>query len=193
MKKRGRHDFKSKTEQNLISIGIGLVIGIVLIISIIGVIQLMSKNKSKIKPKTFSYEIDENDEVTILGLSDWGKDAALVVIPETIDGKRVESIADNAFSDNNNITSISLPNGLEKIGNRAFYNCSKLTEITLPDSLISVGSECFANCGVTTIRFPKNMVSIGINACLNIENVEYYSGFVTGAPWGAANATAVTE
>ncbi|MCR5515430.1 MAG: hypothetical protein K6F41_03145, partial [Lachnospira sp.] len=63
----------------------------------------MNKNKSKIKPKTFSYEIDENDEVTILGLSDWGKDAALVVIPETIDGKRVESIADNAFSDNNNI------------------------------------------------------------------------------------------
>ena len=183
--RKKRHNLSRKTEANLISIGIGIVIGIVIIISVIGIMKLISKNKNNIKPRTFSYEINENDEIIINGLSDWGKDSTLIVIPETIEGKTVVEIADNAFSGNNNITNVTLPDSLERIGNRSFYNCSKLSSLDLPDSLVYVGSECFANSGIETISFPKGMVSVGINACLNINKVQYYSGIVTGAPWGA--------
>ena len=53
-----RRNLSRKTEANLISIGIGIVIGIVVIISVIGIMQLISKNKNNIKPRTFSYEIN---------------------------------------------------------------------------------------------------------------------------------------
>ena len=43
------------------------------------------------------------------------------------------------------LTSIVLPNGLEKINYAAFYHCDNLAEIELPESVTSVASKAFAH------------------------------------------------
>ncbi len=45
-----------------------------------------------------------------------------------------------------NITSITLPETLEKLGKGCFYNCSGLTSIVIPNSVTEIGNSCFAVC-----------------------------------------------
>ena len=69
-------------------------------------------------------------------------------------------------------TSITIPSGVTSIGDWAFSGCTGLTSITIPNSVTSIGSGVFWNCTRLT---------------------DIYCGFaegaVSGAPWGASNAT----
>ncbi len=49
-------------------------------------------------------------------------------------------IADKAFDDTDNLTSIVLPDGIQSIGNEAFYHCGGLSKITIPDSVRYIGN-----------------------------------------------------
>ena len=65
------------------------------------------------------------------------------------------SIRDSAFYNCNNLTSITIPDGITSIGDSAFYNCSGLTSITIPDSVTSVGRSAFSGCNsLTSITIP---------------------------------------
>lgn len=48
-----------------------------------------------------------------------------------------------AFNNNDTITSVTLPEGLEIIGHYAFYSCEKLETINFPDSLTTIGESAF--------------------------------------------------
>ena len=55
-------------------------------------------------------------------------------------------IADNAFSWNYELKSITIPTSVTKIGNRAFNECWGLTSITIPNSVTKIGYEAFYEC-----------------------------------------------
>jgi len=75
--------------------------------------------------------------------------------------KSVTSIADDAFSECRNLTTVELPNTLTKIGMNAFYNCTGLTTITLPNSLTTIGVRAFENCdGLPGITIPAGVTTI---------------------------------
>jgi uncharacterized repeat protein (TIGR02543 family) len=95
------------------------------------------------------YDITETtDAVTIIGYT--GDDETLV-IPETINGKPVREIAEWAFSDIY-LTSVTLPNNLNKIGNNAFRGCA-LTSVTIPANVNEITGNPFINCmGLTEIK-----------------------------------------
>lgn len=58
----------------------------------------------------------------------------------------VERIAEGAFSESANITSVSLPNSVTVIGREAFRNCPFLSKVYLPESLTTLGSYAFEYC-----------------------------------------------
>ncbi len=66
----------------------------------------------------------------------------------TIDGKEyaVTAIADNAFSGNTKMTSVSIPDTVTKIGSNAFKGCTKLKKVTIPKSVTEIGKNAFYNC-----------------------------------------------
>ena len=63
------------------------------------------------------------------------------------------------------ITAISLPDGLTTIGDSAFTECSALASVTIPDSVTSIGHNAFLSCdALTSITIPNSVTSIGIQA-----------------------------
>ena len=69
-----------------------------------------------------------------LGLQNASLSGALN-IPSTYKGKPVTSIADKAFIDCVNLTSVTIPDSVTSIGEKAFWGCKNLSSITVPDSV----------------------------------------------------------
>ena len=92
-----------------------------------------------------------------------------IVIPAQHAGKRVLAIEDNAFSGNDYIESVYIPNGVTHIGEKAFYYCVSLKTVTLPVSLKSMGAQAFYACsGLNRFFIPSGFdCSFGANALTN--------------------------
>lgn len=75
---------------------------------------------------------------------------AEVVIPETIDGYPVTTIAKKAFDQCALLTSIILPDSLVTIDLWAFQNCSALTSVTIPKNVRTIARLVFQGCSSLT-------------------------------------------
>lgn len=72
-------------------------------------------------------------------------------------------IPDGAFSENENIITIILPNELESIGNFAFKDCSSLIgSLVIPDGVTSIGEYAFKGCSGFTgpLTLPDGLTEI---------------------------------
>mgnify|MGYP002523249591 CR=1 FL=1 len=69
-----------------------------------------------------------------------------IIIPQYYNGKRVTELASSLFMGNKKITSLVIPDGVEKIGEGCFLSCPNLREVHLPKSLKTVKSEAFSQC-----------------------------------------------
>ena len=90
----------------------------------------------------FTYTIGEGG-VTILSYTGKG---TKVEVPSEIEGQKVCAIADRAFENRTSLTSVTLPEGIEKIGWFSFSGCVSLESVTLPKTLTSVAYGAFENC-----------------------------------------------
>ena len=79
----------------------------------------------------FRYTINENNEITITGCSDY---YSSVNIPSVIDGKTVTTIGDSAFRGCESLTNITIPDSVTAIGDRAFSYCESLTNIEISEN-----------------------------------------------------------
>lgn len=134
-----------------------------------------------------------------------------ITIPDS-----VTDIRNSAFMGCNSLTSVTIPSGVTSIEDHTF-SCCGLMSVVIPDSVIGIGVDAFGmneftsitipssvkfinfsafnNCGyLTSVTFNGTPSSIGQNAfgsCQNLTtiNVPWAEGAVSGAPWGATNAT----
>lgn len=113
------------------------------------------------------------------------------IIPNTIDGLAVTSVADRAFFGCTIITSVKIPNTVTHIGDYAFYSCTRVASVDLPESLTNIGEGAFSHCGSLAhvnmrdqvTRIPDwtfysctNLVDAGIgNAVTDIGLYAFYS------------------
>ncbi len=102
--------------------------------------SVVTVNAEALTYEDFSYEVTENGEVTI---TEYKGEAAEVVIPSEIDGYKVTSIGSYAFSECNNLESITMPDGVTSIGEWAFSGCSSLESITIPKSVAAIDGLLF--------------------------------------------------
>ena len=137
---------------------------------------------------------------------------ALTSLPESI-----TSIGTSVFRDCENITLRSLPSGITRIENETFSGCTKLALESLHNGITYIGSKAFLEAGLNLTHLPSGITTIlgqafyncltltsitfkGIPTTINtscftgcknltIINVPWAEGAVSGAPWGASNAT----
>jgi hypothetical protein len=88
------------------------------------------------------YEYTNNGDgtCTITGYTGPGGD---VTIPDSLNGLTVTSIGNYAFRDNDNLTSVMIPDSVATIGDHAFYNCSAMASVDLGSSVTSIGQFAF--------------------------------------------------
>ena len=130
---------------------------------------------------------------TITGLTDYGKNATKLVIPEAIDGVKITNIDSGAFTDCNsaacnekdnlkyigsknnpylflvkaskNLENFEIDSGCKYIGDSAFYQCSNLASIEIPNGVTTIGGSAFYQCSnLTSIEIPNGVTTIGGSA-----------------------------
>lgn len=125
-----------------------------------------------------NYEFDRDKKVAyVIKADDSAPYSGDIVIPEIVkvgnNEFTVVAIQKSAFIDNDNITSLSLPESIVEIQEYAFRGCLKLTSLYLPDGLTKIGESAFANCrGLEELRLPDNGdIELGINAFSGAEKL----------------------
>ena len=74
----------------------------------------------------------------------------------------IEAIDYYVFCASQGLTKITIPSSVTSIGGNAFGYCTSLTEITIPSSVTSIGDGTFENCAsLTEITIPSSVTSIG--------------------------------
>ncbi|MGI6136804.1 MAG: leucine-rich repeat domain-containing protein [Christensenellales bacterium] len=79
----------------------------------------------------------------------------------------VTSIEPGAFLNCRNLTSVTLPAGLQSIGAQAFKTVpiAASPAFVFPDGLLSIGPSAFESCGeLTVVSIPSSVNSIGTAA-----------------------------
>lgn len=96
----------------------------------------------------YDYTIWGN-EVTINKYKGFGE---AVTVPSAFDGIPVTKIESLAFSENDKITSVTIPDSVTSIGADAFHKCINLKTVKLPSNLTELGLDAFSDCGQSDIH-----------------------------------------
>ena len=155
------------------------------------------------------YQIDsENNKLSIMG---WGAMANYTEddrAPWDVSGSgkanaknlsiegRETNIGDYAFR-NFEITTLTIPNTVERIGQHAFHACSNLASITFPNQLKTIGNSAFYNCdALTAITLPNSLTTIEADAfdsCDALKSVVFGSGLTSIAAGAFKSCTAMDD
>ena len=128
---------------------------------------------SEVSDMTFAETSTGSNEYVVSNCSDVSGD---VVIPSYVKqggvNYPVTKIADNAFANNTNITSITIPNTVTTIGNDAFKECLCVGgELIIPNSVKTIGDSAFEWCGITSLIIGNGVEEIdsqAFSSCMSL-------------------------
>ena len=130
-----------------------------------------------------AYEVNEDGGITVTKC--WGFDTE-IIIPDTIDGKKVTKIGDNAFNQREYLTSVTIPDSVTSIGKSAFFCCSRLKSVKISKNVTSIGASAFMYCReLTAIDIPKGVTKI--------EDSTFYNCFVLSSVTLPDTVTSIGE
>jgi hypothetical protein len=98
-----------------------------------------------------------------------------VTVPTSINGQMVTSIGENAFEEEQRMTSVTIPGNVASIGETAFYSCTNLTNVSLGAGVASIGIDSFAFClSLPSIVIPDSLTnggSFAFEGCIALTNI----------------------
>ncbi len=114
----------------------------------------------------FDYTINPDNTNTIT-ITEYACTNMAMTIPSNINGLTVTGIGDNAFEDNTNLTSVTIPGNVTSIGQEAFSTCINLANVTMSNGVTSIGYGAFFGCyRLSSLTIPASVTSIGQQALL---------------------------
>ena len=137
-----------------------------LVISGTGEMPTMPRNEypwAKKKKKITAVHISEG--ITKIGnfsFYSWDTDKKRYRISKIKLPSTLQSIGENAFHDNN-ITTLTIPEGVKEIGKSAFAG-NNINQVKLPSTLQSIGESAFIWNNISTLTIPEGVKEIGKSA-----------------------------
>ena len=117
--------------------------------------------------------LDVDSETVVI--TNYRGNAADVVIPEVLAGKKVIRIGESAFAQKDFIKSVTIPDTVTSVSAYAFDNDVALTSVVLPDSLLKIREYAFRNCtALSDITIPRNVTILGkgaFSSCTSLRKV----------------------
>lgn len=87
-----------------------------------------------------------------------------LIIPAEYEGKKIVELSNSCLNYCDKLTSVVLPDTIEKIGISAFNGCKKLKRIRLPYYLRTLGNGAFSGCSsLSQITLPPFIEEIGLS------------------------------
>lgn len=84
----------------------------------------------------------------------------------------VETIRSKAFYKCYPLKEIEIPDSVKRIEEKAFFRCDKITELKLPQALEFIGKDAFSYCsGLAELNIPANIKQIETYAFYNCNNL----------------------
>lgn len=134
-----------------------------------------------------------------VGITGYTGNAEELVIPESIEGKKVKAICNEAFKWCYTLRSVSLPEGVTWIGNNAFEGCTALTKVSIPGSVKSILGYAFSGCtALIEVTLAEGVTSIGggafyeCSSLLTLHLPESLTEIGGSAFWGCSGLTSLT-
>ena len=136
----------------------------------------------------FTYEVYKNSNNNeVAAITGYTGTAYALVIPEEIDGYKVEKIRYGAFKGHNDITTVVIPDSVVEIELHSFSECRSLSSVKLSSNLKTLEYGAFYNCDkLTSIMIPKSLEKATIGStvggdgpfsdCDNLKNVTFEAG-----------------
>ena len=139
-----------------------------------------------------------------------------IILPDT-----TPPLGNGCFYGCSSLESINLPHSITSLGIDCFCVCKSLQSIVIPNSVTSLGSECFYVCGslsnvsfeepcqikelpqkcfgycpIIEITIPSSITTIDTTTFVGCDQlttiyVDKPTDSISGAPWGAKNATVI--
>ena len=145
-------------------------------------------------------------ETTTIGIYAFRGCTGLTKVVMYTQESRLTKISEGMFYDCTGISEINIPASVKVIGYSAFSGCSKLKYPAIggspgtgsygkvSPSLTTIEDFAFARCPMNFINLPETLIKIedvAFSKCNNLTtiNIPKVSGSISGAPWGAVNAT----
>ncbi len=111
--------------------------------------------------ENFTYTILADGNIEIVRYTG---DEEYLIIPEQIEDRPVISIGVSAFSHNEQLKQVRVPETVTALGNYAFAECTNIQAVLLPESLVTLGDLVFqGDVKLESITLPKRIAAIGIN------------------------------
>ena len=111
--------------------------------------------------------------------------------------KQLLKIKTKAFYECYKLISITIPNTVTEMQEYAFAGCRSLNNIKIGNGLTYIADYAFYACGVEDITIPKTITTISRSAfhdCNKLKFIRipnYTKDQISGAPWGASNASVI--
>ena len=141
--------------------------------------RLQYYGDKNIVPADLSYfNITENADGTarITSLTETGKTQTEIVVPYKSSNDNIITSVRLGDGDTLPVTSIVLPNSINRIVSGAFQYCENLTTINIPNSVNEINDGAFESCtSLTSIDIPNSVTTIGNGAfysCTALEKIK---------------------
>ena len=132
----------------------------------------------------YEYEINANGDIEITKYIGFDEE---VTVPSDIGGKTVVAIRDSAFTNNQTIKSVVIPDTVKKLGNNVFSQCLHLQRAILATGVTTLGDSVFYQCvNLNSVSLPNTITTMGkdvFRQCSSLTSVDL-PRFLNGVPEG---------
>ena len=85
---------------------------------------------------------------------------AVIVIPATINGKPVSTVAASGFKESASLVRVVIADGVKVIQTEAFEGCYNLKTVDLGNGVQTINSIAFSNSGIQAITLPDSLTQL---------------------------------
>jgi len=121
----------------------------------------------------------------------------VVIVPETVGEYAVQEIGSAAFSGNNTLKSIILPDTVTIVRDNAFHNCDALVGVDLGKGINTIESFAFYDCdALTSFMFPDSVTNTGnsvLENCDQLREVKFSIGWINAGNGTVAACPMLTK
>ena len=93
----------------------------------------------------------------------------------TLDENKITNgrLVEGAYTQDETLTSVVIPEGVTDIGEIAFYGCVNLREVVFPSSLKIIREEAFGETGLVSALLPAGLEEIEEKAFFSCEDLRH--------------------